>query len=109
MAVPYAHLFNRLIVESGLELVWLVGILVKKMATVQKSPANPVLRERTPREIKLMKFINIFVLSFVAALLAGIVLCAVNGMEEIAFALGCVAVVMLWNYRVIRRKYARGL
>jgi hypothetical protein len=56
-----------------------------------------------------MKLINIFVLSFVAALFIGILLCALNGLGEIAFMLGCVMFVMLWNYRIIRRKYARGL
>ncbi len=56
-----------------------------------------------------MKGINICVLSLVAGMLIGIVLCAINGMEEIAFTLGGAICFILWNYRVIRRKYARGL
>lgn len=67
------------------------------------------MRERTPKEVKAMRFINIFMLSFVGALLLGIVLCAINGLGEIACMLGCVMCAMLWNYRIIRSKYARGL
>ncbi len=79
------------------------------METVRKAPVKPIVRERTPKEIKLMRFINIFVLCFVGALAVGVILCALNGMGEIAFALVCCSIVILWNYRVIRRKYARGL
>jgi hypothetical protein len=78
------------------------------METVKKSPAKLV-RERTPGEIKMMKIINISVLSLVGAMLVGIVLCVINDKPEIACALGFCAAVMLWNYRIIRRKYARGL
>ena len=56
-----------------------------------------------------MKFITVFVLSFVSVLFVAIILCALNGMDEIAFLFSCAIVVALWNYRIIRRKYARGL
>ena len=57
----------------------------------------------------MMKVISISVLCLVSALFVGIVLCALNGAAEATCVLGFAVVVLLWNYRVIRRKYARGL
>lgn len=78
------------------------------MEAVKKSPLKPAVRKRTPKEIKIMRFINIFMICFVAALFMGIVLCVINDMGETACLLGFVIIVALWNYRIIRRNYARG-
>lgn len=56
-----------------------------------------------------MKIINISVLSLVGALAVGSVLCAIYVNDETAFAMGGAIVVLLWNLRIIRRKYARGV